>query len=449
MGRLSIKDLNDFVTPSQQCIKPVESPPITKDQETLVIYEEETGKYYEEYQEQKTYLSPASITLNDCLACSGCITSAESVLITQQNLDEVINILQHPEGRTIVFSISPQTKASIAVNKQSNIVQMTGELSNYLKSNGVSLVLDTCLGRDINLLLAAKEFVSRYKNGILPVITSSCPGWICYAEKVHPFILDKISKVKSPQQIMGTIVKQYVSKLLNIDSNEIYHVTVMPCYDKKLEASREDFVTNGVRDVDCVLSTLELEQLISSKFQNPQTNARISLDRFESLELYGLGDNGSDGALEFILKYASRELYGIEIGQDLEKFRITKTKDFQEYSVRDNNGNRIFCMVSAYGFKNIQNIIRRMKNQKIEYDYIEIMACPSGCLNGGGQSISKSKQFNEALNIYTALPYRSPEDNRIAHEMIEEFMEEQDGLIKFHTEYHVVPQTFSRIQSNW
>lgn len=175
---------------------------------------------------------------------------------------------KHCHVKRIVVSISPQSRASLAVKYKMDTEECAKKLSGFFKHNlGAEFVFDTTFSREFSLIESQKEFVQRYREtqtsgtrtGKLPILTSSCPGWICYAEKTHgTFILPYISTVKSPQQVMGSLVKDYVCKqILDITPDNIYHVCVMPCYDKKLESSRKDFFNefHQSKDVDCVLST--------------------------------------------------------------------------------------------------------------------------------------------------------------------------------------------------
>lgn len=219
------------------------------------------------------------ITLADCLACSGCITSAEGVLITQQSQEEVLRVLREntehkqagrtAEVRTIVCSVSAQSVVSLAHKHRLGPEETMRRLAGYLKELGVDYVLNTKVADDLALLEARDEFVRRFgESGPLPMLASSCPGWVCYAEKTHgSFILPYISTTRSPQQIMGALVKRRLGELVaDVDSRRVYHVTVMPCYDKKLEASREDFYSevNESRDVDCVITSSELTRMCTN-----------------------------------------------------------------------------------------------------------------------------------------------------------------------------------------
>lgn len=164
--------------------------------------------------------------------------------------------------------MSPQSVSSIAAKHNMDLKTCATKLNTFFKDHlSADHVLDTAFARNFSLLESGREFVEKYRqNEKLTLLTSSCPGWICYAEKTHgSFILPYISSVKSPQQVMGSLVKDYLSRqVLNMPADRIYHVTIMPCFDKKLESSRKDFIDEltETKDVDCVLSTVELEELL-------------------------------------------------------------------------------------------------------------------------------------------------------------------------------------------
>lgn len=209
------------------------------------------------------------ITLQDCLACSGCITSAEGVLITQQSQEELLKVLRenqtlkatgdNDQGKIIVFTISIQPLLSLAHRYQLSVEDAARHLAGYLRHLGADYVLSTKIADDLALLECRQEFVERFRdNADMTMLSSSCPGWVCYAEKTHGnFILPHIATTRSPQQIMGVLVKQLLAEKLSVPGSRIYHATVMPCYDKKLEASRDDFYSevNASRDVDCVITS--------------------------------------------------------------------------------------------------------------------------------------------------------------------------------------------------
>lgn len=169
--------------------------------------------------------------------------------------------------RTIVCTVSVQSVLSLAHKYRLGAEEALRRLAGYLKDLGVDYVLNTKIADDLALLESRTEFVQRFgdqtsKTAPLPMLASSCPGWVCYAEKTHgSFILPYIATTRSPQQIMGALVKRQMAERIGVDAARVYHVTVMPCYDKKLEASREDFYSevNESRDVDIVITSSECD----------------------------------------------------------------------------------------------------------------------------------------------------------------------------------------------
>ncbi|NXS32449.1 NARFL factor, partial [Pomatostomus ruficeps] len=276
--------------------------------------------------EQK--LEKARISLNDCLACSGCITSAESVLVSQQSHGQIRRVLARnkaaaaEEQKLVLVSVSPQSRASLAARCGLGVLETAQKLTTFLKS--VHHVLDTTFSRTFSLVESQREFVRRFRRhagdtGTLPMLASACPGWICYAEKTHgSFILPHISTTKSPQQVMGSLVKGYFAEQQDLAPDRIYHVTVMPCHDKKLEASRPDFFNqeHQTRDVDCVITTGEVLKLLEEEGVSLPDVDPSPLDNVfggGTEELRGHRGGGSGGYLEHIFRHAARELFGIQV----------------------------------------------------------------------------------------------------------------------------------------
>lgn len=231
------------------------------------------------------------ITLQDCLACSGCITSAETILINQQSQEELMKVLRHNnfcksaeningmDAKVVVFTISQQPVLSLAYRYGLTIEKTAAHLSGYFRHLGADYVLNTKIADDLALLECREEFLIRYrslesfssKEQPLPMLSSSCPGWVCYAEKTHgQTIIPHIATTRSPQQIMGIMVKKLLAEKLNVQSDQIYHITLMPCFDKKLEASRKDFFHEVINspDVDCVITSSKIYILNQSIYSS-------------------------------------------------------------------------------------------------------------------------------------------------------------------------------------
>ncbi|KAG2233801.1 hypothetical protein INT48_005954 [Thamnidium elegans] len=531
---LVLTDLNDYIAPSQACIKPVE---VTKseDKGQTEIKVDNEGSYYEITQDGgEEKLEKASISLDDCLACSGCVTSAESVLISMQSQEELFKILEQnkialeqnkPEDYlTIVISISPQSRASFAAKYRLTPLQVHHRLVYFFKHFlGAHHVFDTSFTQDLSLVESAREFNDRFKHYMqhggealeaakqqqdlekavedgkpkvrarrrkpnateeavssqqdLPMLASSCPGWVCYAEKTHGEILPFITAAKSPQQMMGSLVKDYFAKKSGLTPNQIYHVSIMPCYDKKLEASRPDFFLESyeTREVDCVLTTSEIDKMFHEKNLDLATMTespiddmfnKVGLDPATGIETsYGVEGSSSGGALEYLFATAARDLFNIPHIKATESsshvlIKIGKNADVKEYFLVADDGRILLRFATAYGFRNIQNIVRKIKTGKCNYHYVEVMACPGGCANGGGQLPAESEQVINAKDwvshvesIYQTCQGVLPENNEIIKNIYNEWIidpnsERAHQLLR--TQYHAVTQNLGNpLATKW
>ncbi|KAK7798280.1 hypothetical protein U0070_005352 [Myodes glareolus] len=503
-GVLQLTDLDDFIGPSQNCIKPVK---VDKKPGSGIakIHIEDDGSYLQVNPDGRTQkLEKAKVSLNDCLACSGCVTSAETVLITQQSHEELQKVLdankvssgispsslQHTssgethlvhlsdfrdscifrvaapgEQRLVVVSISPQSRASLAARFQLDPSDTARKLTAFFKKIGVHFVFDTTFARNFSLLESQREFVQRFRGQAnskeaLPMLASACPGWICYAEKTHGnFILPYISTARSPQQVMGSLIKDFFAQQQHLTPDKIYHVTVMPCYDKKLEASRPDFFNQEyqTRDVDCVLTTGEVFRLLEEE--------GVSLMELEPVPLDGLTSSvsaeeptshrggGSGGYLEHVFRHAAQELFGIHVTEVT--YQPMRNKDFQEVTLK-REGQVLLRFAVAYGFRNIQNLVQKLKRGRCPYHYVEVMACPSGCLNGGGQLKAPDMQGRELLEqverLYSMVRNEAPEDAPGVQELYQHWLQgegsEQASRL-LHTQYHAVEKTNSGFSIRW
>lgn len=468
---LQLTDLDDFITPSQECVKPVK---VEKKQGKSVakIQIEDDGSYVQVNQDGgKQKLEKAKITLNDCLACSGCITSAESVLITQQSHEELFKVLRNnkaseTEQKTVVVSVSPQSRASLAAHFDLSSSETGRRLTSYFKGLGVHHVFDTSFSRTFSLLESQREFVERFQRKeqdsmALPMLTSACPGWICYAEKTHgEFILPYISSTRSPQAMMGSLVKGYLADQLGLSPHEIYHVAVMPCFDKKLEASRSDFYMSKAetREVDCVITSGEVQKMLEEQNVSLNDVEPVAPDKmFSSVcgdEFLSHAGSGSGGYLHHVFKYAAKQLFGEEV-KDL-TYKTLRNKDFQEVRL-EKDGVVLLCFASTYGFRNIQNLVQKLKRGKSPYHFVEVMACPSGCLNGGGQvkpsSGQNPKEFLQKVEeLYKAEQSVLPEDDTRVAELYQSWLHsvgEERAKELLHTRYHTVEKMTNGLTMKW
>ncbi|XP_032281617.1 cytosolic iron-sulfur assembly component 3 isoform X1 [Halichoerus grypus] len=436
------------------------------------IHIEDDGSYFQVSQDGGTQkLEKAKISLDDCLACSGCVTSAETVLITQQSHEELRKVLDAnktaapDQQKLVVVSVSPQSRASLAARFQLSPADAAKKLTAFFKKLGVHYVFDTAFSRNFSLLESQREFVQRFRGQAnstqaLPVLTSACPGWICYAEKTHgSFLIPYLSTARSPQQVMGSLVKDFFAQQQHLTPDRIYHVTVMPCYDKKLEASRPDFFSqeHQTRDVDCVVTTGEVFKLLEEE--------GVSLSQLEPAPLDSLCSSasaqeptshrggGSGGYLEHVFQHAARELFGIHV--DEVTYRPLRNKDFQEVTL-EKEGRVLLHFAAAYGFRNIQNLVQKLKRGRCPYHYVEVMACPAGCLNGGGQLKALGTPSKELLQhvemLYGMVRTEAPEEAPGVQELYRCWLQgegsERAGHL-LHTSYHAVEKASSGLSIRW
>lgn len=411
-GVLQLTDLDDFIGPGQECIKPVkvEKKVTTGGGSGAKIRIEADGSYHEEEESGASRkLEKASITLADCLACSGCVTSAETVLVEAQSAQALYTVFEKKRLDAnppyIVVSLATQPVLSLAHKAGLPAQEASEKLAGFLRSLGADQVVELGLAMDLAVQAQRREAFERFeKRGEGkhpgPLISSSCPGWICYAEKTHgAWILPFISKVKSPQQIMGTIVKEFLPGRLQIDPSRVYHVTVMPCFDKKLEASRSDFqsIASEAPEVDCVVTSLEIEEMLVKEGVKLADCSPSLLDSIlgmekvgrESQNIQAVGASGSGGWAEGVVRHLSNHVLGHTFEEQIE-FKPLKNPDFREVVLGE--GKQQVKVAQAYGFRNIQNLVQKMKRKRCDYDFVEVMACPGGCLNGGAQCRSEQGQ---------------------------------------------------------
>ena len=343
---MRIKGLNDYVAPAQACVAPVA---------------QEAG----------------GVSLSDCLACAGCVTSAEAVLVDAQTpaaLAEAVGAAR-AAGLEVVFTVGEPVVAALAVLLGVSRAEAEGRLAAKLRAAGATRVCDARLAGDAAVVAVAAEFAAHVggaKKG--PLLASACPGFVCYAEKAAAggeAVLALLSRVRSPQQAAGVLVKERWGRTT-------LHATVMPCYDRKLEAARGDFFhdVTATRDVDFVLAATEVDGFLAASgvpgmavAAAPDANARDAPFAEERADPRA----GASGG------YARACFRLLSGGAEPEWTRAGRNADLVEATAPD--GTKV---ARAYGFRNIQNILRRVRAGTSPYAFVEVMACPGGCGTGGG-----------------------------------------------------------------
>lgn len=346
------------------------------------------GKYCE-----ITTACEKGINLSSCINCGQCIMVCPTgALYERDHLPETIDSLNNP-NKHVVISYSPSITVSLAEEFGIKAGKdINGMLNAALRKIGFHKVFDASLGADINAIEVANELLNRINKGEnLPLFTSCCPAWVKYVEQTHPEMIGNLSKVKSPQQIMGMLVKNYYSESKSFMPENIYNVSIMPCIAKKFEAQREEMTHKGITDVDAVLTTRELARLIRLY--------GIDLMNIESeLSDNALGTRSSSGKLYAasggVTEAVLRTLYYIINNSDMVNYKITElrtiNKNRKEFVLKTQNYNIGVAVVSD--IINAEKIINEIKNGRNDIHFVEVMSCQNGCINGGGQPIPSNKE---------------------------------------------------------
>ncbi|XP_036621711.1 nuclear prelamin A recognition factor [Trichosurus vulpecula] len=448
----------------KECIKKTN----IDDQQSVSV---DTPNFNSEHEEKSEFhkLADAKIFLSDCLAYDSCVTVEEGIKVFQQNQKEFFRILNLNKKcdtsahKVLAVSICPQSLPYFAAKFNLSVTAASKRLCGFLKSLGVHYVFDSTIAVDFSILESQKEFIHRYRQQkqeehSLPMLASACPGWIQYAERVlgNP-ITPHICTAKSPQQIMGSLVKDYFARQQNLSPDKIFHIIVAPCYDKKLEALREDFYTASYNshDVDCVLTSGEIIQIMEQKKEFTK-EAIVDTLFGEIKEGDTVSDSvtRSDGYLEHIFKYAAKELFDLDIKEIT--YRTLKNKDFQEITL-EKNGEIVLRFAAAYGFRNIQNMVLKLKKGKFPYHFVEVLACPGGCLNGKGQTQTEDGKPDKALlrrmeEVYAEIPVQLPETNTYVQRLYQEWLDGTDSpkvLEALHTTYSTAEPPTDNMDIKW
>jgi NADP-reducing hydrogenase subunit HndD len=320
----------------------------------------------------------------------------------------------------------------------------TGKMVAALKALGFAKVFDTDTAADLTIMEEVTELVDRIKNGgKLPVITSCSPGWIKFCEHNYPEFLDNLSSCKSPHEMFGAMLKSYYAEKMGIDPKKIFVVSIMPCTAKKFESKREELSNNGLADVDVVLTTRECARMI--KEAGIDFNS-LPDEQFDDPMGEASGAAVIFGATGGVMEAALRYLVELLEGKTLDKvdFEAVRGLEGVKEATLDVAGMKIKVAV-ANGTGNARTLLDKMKNGEAQYHFVEVMACPGGCVNGGGQPIQPSGvrswidlRAERAKAIYTedkSLKLRKSQDNPTVKKMYEEYLG-QPGSHKAHELLH-------------
>lgn len=379
----------------------------------------------------------AGLGETSCVSCGQCITVCPVGAISEKDhTDEVLAAIADPE-KHVVVQTAPAVRAALGeVFGIPMGTDVQGKMAAALRRIGFEKVFDTNFSADLTIMEEAHEFLDRVKNGgKLPIITSCSPGWVKYCEHYFPDLIENLSTCKSPQQMFGAILKTYYAEKMGWDPKSIVSVSVMPCTAKKFEINRHDQDAAGIPDVDISITTRELSRIIK----------RVGLD-FNSLPDEGfdnpLGEGSgaavifgaTGGVMEAALRTAVEELSGAPL-ENLEFTEVRGVDGIKEATY--NVAGMDIKVAVASGLGNAKELLNRVKNGESEYHFIEIMGCPGGCVNGGGQPHvhATTRNFEDIratrakalYNLDSANTNRKSHENESIKTLYSEFLGEPGG----------------------
>ncbi len=394
------------------------------------------------------YNKPMEAT--DCILCGQCsLVCPTGAIVEKDDTQKVLNALQNPKKHVIV-QVAPAVRVSIgdAFGLEPGAIS-TGQMVTALKLLGFDKVFDTNFGADLTIMEESAEFVQRLtKGGVLPMMTSCSAGWVNYIEKNFGDLRDHLSSAKSPMSMFGAIAKTYYPEHAGVDVHDIVTVAIMPCTAKKFEAARPEMGRDGMRDVDVVLTTRELIKLI--KYVGLEFQQLPESD-FDSPLGFGTGAGAIFGASGGVMEAALRTAYEKVTGKTLEKLDFDDVRGFEgiKETTVDLGGKTVRIAV-AHTLRNARLIMEQIKQGTCKYDFIEIMACPGGCIGGGGQPIGttnavRKKRMAALYQIDKSLPLRKSHENPEIITLYKDFLGEplsEKAHELLHTTYHKVDRPY-------
>jgi len=337
------------------------------------------------------------LNTSSCINCGQCIMVCPTGALTEKDhFPELLEVLTK-KNKTVIVQYAPSITVSIAEELGIKAGEdLNGIMNAALRKIGFNYVFDTSFSADLTIMEESAEFISRVVNGgKLPMITSCCPGWVKYAEEFAPNFIPNLSSCKSPQQMMGALVKSYFAEVSNIKPEDIYSVSIMPCTAKKFEGQRAEMTRNGISDVDAVLTTREFVKLINLYGINmhniePQlADSPLGL-RSTAGKLFA----NSGGVMEAAIRTAYFKLNGKEM-VNFKVNAVRGTQGIKEARIQVTENLEIGVAVVS-GLANAEKLLKEIENGRNDIHFIEVMACPGGCISGGGQPINSDENALKA-----------------------------------------------------
>jgi len=384
-----------------------------------------------------------------CINCGQCILACPvGALHEKDSIKPVWKAIENPD-KYVVVQTAPAVR--VAIGEEFGLPigsRVTGKMTSALRKLGFDKVFDTDFAADLTIMEEGTELLNRLGIGEkLPLMTSCCSGWVKFVEHNFPDMIPNLSTCKSPSEMEGALIKSYFSEKIGVDAQDIVVVSIMPCVAKKFEGQREELSSGGIMDVDYVLSTRELAQMIKEAgidFVN------LKDEEFDDPFGQSTGASVIFGATGGVTEAALRTVFELLAGKELEEIEYSAARGLQgikEVSIELPDGRNLTAAV-AHGLGNARRLLDLVRSGEKQYDFIEVMACPGGCVNGGGQPIVNA-QIKENINIMKQrakaiydedenLPIRKSHKNPLITKIYSEYLGSPGSHLShklLHTEY--------------
>lgn len=394
------------------------------------------------HRSDRTKVAPVydkSLAELSCINCGQCIVNCPVGALREKDNTDLVWEALADDSKHVIVQTAPAVRAALGEEFGLPMgTSVTGKMVAALRRLGFSKVFDTNFAADVTIMEEGTELLGRINNdGILPMITSCSPGWIKFCEHKFPELIPHLSTCKSPQNMMGALLKSHYAKMNGLDPKNIFVVSVMPCTAKKFEVHREELAVDGTSDMDASITTRELARMIKE--------ARIEFSQLEDEhfdEYYGDSTGAAVifGATGGVMEAAIRTVADILTGQDIDEVNyeaVRGVEGIKEAEIQISENLKVKVAV-VHGGANIKTLMERVRSGEADYHFIEVMACPGGCVNGGGQPIVPDKvkmevdvRAERAKALYMedseVLTRRKSHQNPSVIKLYEEFLEKPNS----------------------
>ena len=386
----------------------------------------------------------------DCVSCGQCVNACPcGALEAKSEKGKVFRALNDPT-KTVVAFVAPAVRSVVSQHFDVPFEKASPYMSGLLKKLGFDRVFDFTFAADLTIMEETTEFLNRVTNkGVMPQFTSCCPGWVNFVERRYPGLIPNLSSCKSPQMMMGATVKNHYAKVAKLNKKELFVVSIVPCIAKKYEAARPEFAPDGIRDVDAVLTSAEMLDMVDLMKLNPAEIVPQEFDEpYKQVSGAGILFGASGGVAEAALRMAVEKLSGKPLTDHLDFEEIRGFEGLKEATV-EAGGIKVRVAVIS-GLHNAEPIVEKiLAGIDVGYDLIEVMACPGGCICGAGHPVPEkigvlTQRQKVLVDIDKTSKYRKSQENPDILRLYKDFYGEANS----HLAHELLHTTYAQVNGD-